>query len=133
MNWNPPAAAFLCGLVVKFDRGADLTRRAEHHVPGQARDLTRAQPGFDDNKTRIRFRSGYLVAPTYVRRYLKCLSDRILACLPAMAAELKFAKRSHNIVQTAVAQFELFDYKHNMASRGSVCRRNSQTPGIVER
>jgi hypothetical protein len=56
----------------------------------------------------IRFRSGYLVAPTYVSRYLKCLSDRILACLPAMAFQSQFGKQSYNIVRMAAAQFELF-------------------------
>jgi hypothetical protein len=47
VNRNPSATAFLCGFIVKFDRGADLARRTKHHVPGQAGDLTRPQPGFD--------------------------------------------------------------------------------------
>jgi hypothetical protein len=32
---------------VKLDRAADFAARIEHHVPTQAGDLTRPQPGFD--------------------------------------------------------------------------------------
>src|SRR5215467_11613413 len=75
-------------------------------------------PALTDNKTRIRFRSGYLVAPTYVRRYLKCLSERILACLPAIPVESQFDKQSHNIVRMTAMQFELFAREQDIASNG---------------
>src|SRR6516162_9400724 len=74
-------------------------------------------PALTDSRTMIRFRSGYLVAPMYVRRYLKCLSDRILACLPAIAVEPIFDKQSHNIARMADAQFELFAGKQDIAPK----------------
>src|SRR6516164_4807589 len=75
-------------------------------------------PDLTDSRTMIRFRSGYLVAPTYVRRCLKCLSDRILACLPAIAVESQFDKQSHNIVRMTAMQFELFAREHDIATKG---------------
>ena len=83
MNRNPAAAAFLCGLVVKFDCGADLAGRAKHHVPGQASDFTRAEPSFDGQQDEDPVSIG-IPGRTNVRQEISQMSIRknfgLLAC-----------------------------------------------------